>query len=70
MHILDIEGMTCDACKRAISNAISHASPGTTFEVDLRRHQVRLGNLPPDRLAIVRNAIREAGYAILDSGRG
>ena len=41
MHILQIEGMTCDACKRAISNAISNAVPGMAFEVDLRRKQVR-----------------------------
>lgn len=69
MHILQIEGMTCDACKRAISNAISLAAPGMTFEVDLRRHQVRFKDLPADRQAVVRNAIRDAGYGILDSDR-
>ncbi|MFC3677383.1 heavy-metal-associated domain-containing protein [Ferrovibrio xuzhouensis] len=67
MHVMNIEGMTCEGCKRAISNAISLAAPGTTFEVDLRRKQVRVGNLPPDRLAVIRNAIRDAGYSILDS---
>ena len=67
MHVMNVEGMTCDGCKRAISNAISHAVPGTPFEVDLKRKQVRVGNLPPDRLAMVRNAIRDAGYSILDS---
>ncbi|WP_341701948.1 heavy metal-associated domain-containing protein [Ferrovibrio sp.] len=67
MNILDIEGMTCEGCKRAISNAISNAAPGTAFEVDLRRHQVRIGNLPPERLALIRNAIRDAGYGVADA---
>lgn len=67
MHVINVEGMTCEGCKRAISNAISHAAPGTTFEVDLNRKQVRVRDLPADRLAAIRNAIRDAGYAILDS---
>lgn len=67
MHVMNVEGMTCEGCKRAISNAISLAVPGTAFEVDLKRKQVRVGNLPPDRLALIRNAIRDAGYSILDS---
>lgn len=67
MHILTIEGMSCDACKRAISNAISNAAPGLAFEVDLPRKQVRFRDLPTDRQSVVRNAIRDAGYGILDS---
>ncbi|HEX6959715.1 MAG TPA: heavy-metal-associated domain-containing protein [Ferrovibrio sp.] len=70
MLILNIEGMTCDACKRTISNAISAAAPGMAFEVDLARKQVRFNDLPPDRQATVRNAIRDAGFGILDSGKG
>lgn len=69
MHILQIEGMTCEACKRAISHAISHAAPGLAFEVDLRRKQVRFKDLPASQQAAVRNAIRDAGYGILDSDR-
>ena len=69
MHILQIEGMTCDACKRAISNAISNAVPGMAFEVDLRRKQVRYRNASSSQQAAVRNAIRDAGYGILESGR-
>lgn len=70
MHTLRIEGMTGEACKRAISNAISLAAPGTAFEVDLRRKQVRIGRLQADLLAEVRNAIRRAGYGILESRTG
>lgn len=69
MHILQIEGMTCEACKRAISNAIGLAAPGLAFEVDLRRHQVRFRDLPADRQVLVRNAIRDAGYGILESDK-
>jgi copper chaperone CopZ len=69
MHILQIEGMTCDACKRAISNAISLAAPGIAFEVDLPRRQVRFRNLPAEKQALVRNAIRDAGYGIVDSDK-
>lgn len=70
MLILNIEGMTCEACKRAISNAISNAAPGLAFEVDLARKQVRFRELPPERQAVVRNAVRDAGFGILDSGKG
>jgi copper chaperone CopZ len=69
MHILQIEGMTCDACKRAISNAISLAAPGIAFEVDLRRRQVRFRDLPAEKQALVRNAVRDAGYGIVDSDK-
>lgn len=70
MHILQIEGMTCDACKRAISNAIGLAAPGVAFEVDLSRRQVRFrGDLPVEKQALVRNAIRDAGYGIVDSDK-
>ena len=69
MHILSIEGMTCDACKRAISNAISNAVPGMAFEVDLKRKQVRYRNATTEQQVAVRNAIRDAGYGILESGR-
>lgn len=67
MIVLKIEGMTCEGCKRAIGNAIGHAAPGVKFEVDLRRRQVRINHLSADLLALVRNAIREAGYGIRDS---
>ncbi len=69
MHILAIEGMTCDGCKRAISNAISNAVPGMAFEVDLRRKQVRYRTATAAQQAAVRNAIRDAGYGILESDR-
>lgn len=69
MHILLIEGMTCDACKRAISNAISNAAPAIAFEVDLRRNQVRFKAVSSEQQAAIRNAIRAAGYGILETGR-
>lgn len=69
MHILLIEGMTDEASKRIISNAISNAVPGMTFEVDLRRKQVRYRNASPSQQAAVRNAVRDAGYGILESSR-
>ncbi|MCW0236481.1 MAG: heavy-metal-associated domain-containing protein [Ferrovibrio sp.] len=68
MYVLSIEGMSCEACKRAISNAISLAVPGTAFEVDLARKQVRFNTLPADQFALIRNAIRDAGYGILETG--
>lgn len=69
MHILQIEGMTCEGCKRAISNAISNAVPGMAFEVDLRRNQVRFRSATPEQQADIRNAIRAAGYGILESAQ-
>ncbi|WP_341910464.1 heavy metal-associated domain-containing protein [Ferrovibrio terrae] len=68
MYVLSIEGMTCEACKRAISTAIGLAAPGIPFEVDLARNQVRFNALPTTAQATVRNAIRDAGYGILETG--
>jgi copper chaperone CopZ len=67
MHVLSIEGMTCEACKRAISNAIGLAAPGVPFQVDLARNEVRFNTLPTEQFARVRNAIRDAGYGILET---
>jgi copper chaperone CopZ len=63
-----IEGMSCDACKRAIGNAIGLAAPGVVFEVDLEHLQVRFNDLPVDQVALIRNAIQEAGYGIVETG--
>lgn len=69
MHILQIEGMTCESCKRSISNAISNAAPGIAFEVDLRRNQVRFRIANSEQQASIRNAIRAAGFGILETAR-
>jgi copper chaperone CopZ len=67
MYGLNIEGMTCESCKRAISTAIGLAASGTPFEIDLTQQQVRFNALSAEQVTLVRNAIRDAGYGILST---
>lgn len=61
---LEVEGMTCGHCKRAIENAI--AAIGGVARVDLEAATVEIEGL--DDLAAVRRAIEAEGYVVRDDG--
>lgn len=60
---LNVEGMTCAHCERAVQNAV--AALGGTAEVDLAAGTVQVGGT--DDVAAVRRAIEEAGYKVTDA---
>lgn len=60
-----VDGMTCQGCVRAVSNAIQDRVPGATVDVDLAAGTVRVaGAGDPDT---VRKAVEGAGFNFLGS---
>ena len=56
----NVNDMTCNHCVSAVTKAVKEAAPGSTVEIDLDSHRVRIdGATSADAIA---EAIREAGY--------
>jgi Cu+-exporting ATPase len=63
---LKISGMTCQNCVRHVKEAISEVSGVKSVEVSLENASARVSSdIDLDRGAL-KNAVQEAGYAILD----
>ncbi len=59
---LQVEGMSCEHCVRAVERAVAAVAPGARVTVELASGRVRVDNgTDPDRIAA---AIREAGYEV------
>ncbi|MEI2386416.1 cation transporter [Breoghania sp. JC706] len=62
MIVLNVEGMSCDHCKKAVANAVSGADPKAQYSIDLESGRVEVtSELPAKTFA---DAIEEAGYDI------
>jgi copper chaperone CopZ len=61
MLTLLVDGMTCQGCARAVSNAVGRVVSGP-IEVDLDRKEVRVPD-GSDLAAVVR-AVEDAGYDV------
>jgi copper chaperone len=55
-----VDGMTCEGCSRAVTNAIRAAAPDSEVEVDLALGLVTVAGTPGE--ALVRNAVETAGF--------
>jgi copper ion binding protein len=63
---LKISGMTCQNCVRHVKEAISEVSGVKSVEVSLENASAKVSSdIDLDRGAL-KNAVQEAGYAILD----
>ncbi len=57
-----VQGMTCNHCVRAVTDAVRRVDADAKVEVDLASGTVKVeGGAPRERLA---RAIRDEGYAI------
>ena len=63
---LNVEGMTCAHCERAIKQAV--AALGGIAEVDLAAGTVEVTGI--DDIAAVRRVIEEEGYTVTDGTTG
>lgn len=63
MPTFDVADMECEACARAITNAVRGVDPAAVVAIDLTARQVRIDNatVAPERLAA---ALREAGFTV------
>lgn len=61
-QILDVQGMTCGHCERAVTTAIRLLDPQADISIDRSQNRVEVNsNQPREALA---EAIREEGYAV------
>jgi len=62
-HIYSVPGMSCEHCRAAITNEVSHVAGVSSVDVDLVRKAVTVAGDDLDDTA-VRAAIDEAGYDV------
>ena len=62
---LEIGGMTCENCARRVENALN-ALPGTWASVSMDGRKARIRLKQPADMALLREAVRQAGYVALD----
>ena len=63
MHqVLDVQGMTCGHCERAVTEAVKAVDPQATVKIDLATGVVEIDSVQP-REALA-NAITEEGYTV------
>lgn len=62
MLVVQVTGMTCDHCVRAVSAAVRAVPGADAVDVDLARGEVRVTGTPD--AARVRAAIVEEGYDV------
>ncbi|MHB2148502.1 heavy-metal-associated domain-containing protein [Calditrichota bacterium LG25] len=62
--ILEVGGMTCQHCVHAVTMAIGSVDGAEDIEVDLENGKVEFYLEDEDTLEQVKEAIRDAGYAV------
>ena len=60
-----VAGMTCDHCARAVRAEVSVIEGVTDVDVDLTRGVVRVTAEQPVPSGALRDAVEEAGYALV-----
>lgn len=61
-QILNVQGMTCGHCERAVTEAVKTVDPQATVKIDLATGMVEIDSTQPrDALS---KAITEEGYAV------
>ena len=56
-----VDGMSCEGCVRAVTNAIRKHEPGAYVHVDLSSGSVAVGG--PGSDDVIRKAVEQAGFA-------
>lgn len=65
MIVLNVEGMSCDHCKKAVAGAVEGVDPKATYSIDLDAGKVEITSAEPSQRFA--EAIEEAGYDIVGS---
>jgi copper chaperone len=63
MFELKVDGMTCQGCVDAVTNAVDRAVPGAKVDVDLDSGLVRIDGAP--QREPVASAIEDAGFDVV-----
>ncbi|WP_312941422.1 copper ion binding protein [Oscillibacter sp.] len=63
--VLNVDGMSCEHCVKAVTNAVS-ALPGVSnVAVDLKAKTVTVEHAPELSLEKIKNEIEEQGYDVI-----
>lgn len=62
MLSLQVEGMSCGHCVKAVTEAVQEVAPGAKVDVDLTTGKVQVDGAHD--VAAVSHAITEAGYTV------
>lgn len=60
--VFSIEGMTCDHCERAVTQALEHVSGVERVEVNLVKGEAVVDARPETDAAQLLTAVKEEGY--------
>ncbi len=64
--VLKIEGMSCDHCKKAVTDALTELDGVERVEVDLEAGQANVSYDPAQATtAAMKEAVEEAGYEVV-----
>jgi copper chaperone len=61
-HTLNVQGMTCGHCERAVTRAVQRVDPGAQVRIDRPQNQVVVQSTAPVELLAA--AIAEEGYVV------
>lgn len=64
MQVFNVEGMTCNHCAKAVTQAINSVDESAKVEIDLASGEVRIDSQAP--APELRSAIEEEGYKIVE----
>lgn len=67
MPDLQVEGMSCQHCVKAVTGAVHSIDPAAQVDIDLSSGQVHIGGTSQP-IDAFRSAIDEAGYTVLVDG--
>lgn len=62
MPVYAIEGMTCDHCVRAVTEAVQRADPGAAVQVDLAGGRMSVGGGASAPVGAIEAAVGAEGY--------
>jgi copper chaperone CopZ len=62
--VIEIQGMSCDHCKKAVEKALNAIS-GVEAEVDLKQKTAVIKSKTAVDDEILKNAVTEAGYEVV-----
>jgi copper chaperone len=65
MYELQVEGMSCGHCVRAVTQSVQAIDASAKVDVDLEQQKVRVATSAP--LDEIKSAVIEAGYPVLAS---
>ncbi|MGN1201681.1 MAG: heavy-metal-associated domain-containing protein, partial [Eubacterium sp.] len=68
--VLNIEGMSCNACELRIENAVSKIEGVETVKADCEKNTLTVEFDLPATVDKIKNTVQNTGYDVVESKRG